>query len=53
AEVKRHWIGRDYLETGQTEVHKTNVPLCRLKYRAATLAQEHALIRRLTTEGKT
>ncbi|KAJ2714201.1 AMP deaminase [Coemansia spiralis] len=47
AEVKRHWIGRDYLEAGQTEVHKTNVPLCHLKYRATTLEQEHALIARM------
>ncbi|KAJ2806973.1 AMP deaminase [Coemansia helicoidea] len=47
AEVKRHWIGCDYLETGQTEVHKTNVPLARLKYRASTLEQEHALIARM------
>ncbi|KAJ2763429.1 AMP deaminase [Coemansia sp. BCRC 34490] len=44
SEIKRHWVGRDYLETGQTEVHKTNVPLCRLRYRATTLEQEHALI---------
>ncbi|KAJ2558229.1 AMP deaminase [Coemansia sp. RSA 1933] len=47
SEVKRHWIGRDYLETGQTEVHKTNVPLCRLRYRAKTLEQEHALITKM------
>ncbi|KAJ1936062.1 AMP deaminase, partial [Linderina macrospora] len=52
AEVKRHWIGRDYLETGQTEVHKTNVPLCRLKYRASTLAQEHAILARMTSDGR-
>ncbi|ORX68326.1 AMP deaminase [Linderina pennispora] len=51
AEVKRHWIGRDYLETGQTEVHKTNVPLCRLKYRASTLEQEHAVLARMTSSG--
>ncbi|KAI8318550.1 acetyl-CoA synthetase-like protein [Martensiomyces pterosporus] len=51
AEVKRHWIGREYLETGQTEVHKTNVPLCRLKYRASTLEQEHAVIAKMTREG--
>ncbi|KAJ2608765.1 AMP deaminase [Coemansia sp. RSA 1365] len=48
AEIKRHWIGRDYLETGQTEVHKTNVPLCRLNYRSKTLEQEHALIAKMT-----
>ncbi|KAJ2802038.1 AMP deaminase [Coemansia guatemalensis] len=47
AEIKRHWIGRDYLETGQTEVHKTNVPLCRLKYRSTTLEQEHAVIAKM------
>ncbi|KAI9501431.1 hypothetical protein BX070DRAFT_194672 [Coemansia spiralis] len=47
AEVKRHWVGREYLETGQTEVHKTNVPLCRLKYRSSTLEQEHAIIARM------
>ncbi|PIA16177.1 AMP deaminase [Coemansia reversa NRRL 1564] len=47
AEIKRHWIGRDYLETGQTEVHKTNVPLCRLNYRSKTLEQEHALIAKM------
>ncbi|KAJ1664931.1 AMP deaminase [Coemansia sp. RSA 1813] len=47
SEVKRHWVGRDYLETGQTEVHKTNVPLCRLRYRATTLEQEHALISKM------
>ncbi|KAJ1741383.1 AMP deaminase [Coemansia sp. RSA 1086] len=47
AEVKRHWIGRDYLETGQTEVHKTNVPLCRLKYRSKTLEQELSLIAKM------
>ncbi|KAJ1860644.1 AMP deaminase [Coemansia sp. RSA 2703] len=52
AEVKRHWIGRDYLETGQTEVHKTNVPLCRLKYRSSTLQQEHAIISKMTLEGR-
>ncbi|KAJ2713351.1 AMP deaminase [Coemansia spiralis] len=51
AEVKHHWIGRDYLESGQTEVHKTNVPLCRLKYRATTLEQEHALIARMVRDG--
>ncbi|KAJ2832914.1 AMP deaminase [Coemansia furcata] len=51
AEVKRHWIGREYLETGQTEVHKTNVPLCRLKYRSSTLAQEHAIIAKMTATG--
>ncbi|KAJ1796035.1 AMP deaminase, partial [Coemansia sp. RSA 2399] len=47
SQVKRHWVGSSYLETGQTEVHKTNVPLCRLKYRATTLEQEHALILKL------
>ncbi|KAJ1884648.1 AMP deaminase [Kickxella alabastrina] len=51
AEVKRHWIGREYLETGQTEVHKTNVPLCRLKYRSSTLEQEHAIIAKMTSTG--
>ncbi|KAJ2049196.1 AMP deaminase [Coemansia sp. RSA 922] len=51
AEVKRHWIGREYLETGQTEVHKTNVPLCRLKYRSSTLEQEHAIIAKMTATG--
>ncbi|KAJ2358496.1 AMP deaminase [Coemansia sp. RSA 2618] len=51
AEVKRHWIGRDYLESGQTEVHKTNVPLCRLKYRSMTLEQELAVIAKMA--GKT
>ncbi|KAJ2697990.1 AMP deaminase [Coemansia sp. IMI 203386] len=50
AEVKRHWIGREYLETGQTEVHKTNVPLCRLKYRSSTLEQEYAVIGQMTKE---
>ncbi|PIA14058.1 AMP deaminase [Coemansia reversa NRRL 1564] len=49
AEIKRHWIGRDYLETGQTEVHKTNVPLCRLKYRSSTLEQEHAVIAKMVS----
>ncbi|KAJ1820515.1 AMP deaminase, partial [Coemansia sp. RSA 2675] len=51
AEVKRHWIGREYLETGQTEVHKTNVPLSRLKYRSSTLEQEHAIIAKMTATG--
>ncbi|KAJ2474057.1 AMP deaminase [Coemansia sp. RSA 2322] len=51
AEVKRHWIGREYLETGQTEVHKTNVPLCRLKYRSSTLEQEHAIIAKMASCG--
>ncbi|KAJ2746128.1 AMP deaminase [Coemansia sp. BCRC 34301] len=51
AEVKRHWIGREYLETGHTEVHKTNVPLCRLKYRSSTLEQEHAIIAKMTATG--
>ncbi|KAJ2698556.1 AMP deaminase [Coemansia sp. IMI 209128] len=51
AEVKRHWIGREYLETGQTEVHKTNVPLCRLKYRSSTLEQEHAVIAKMAATG--
>ncbi|KAJ2742362.1 AMP deaminase [Coemansia sp. BCRC 34301] len=51
AEVKRHWIGREYLETGHTEVHKTNVPLCRLKYRSSTLAQEHDFLSKMTLEG--
>ncbi|KAJ2690501.1 AMP deaminase [Coemansia spiralis] len=51
AEVKRHWIGREYLETGQTEVHKTNVPLSRLKYRSSTLEQEHAIISKMTATG--
>ncbi|KAJ1946504.1 AMP deaminase [Kickxella alabastrina] len=51
AEVKRHWIGREYLETGQTEVHRTNVPLCRLKYRSSTLEQEHAIIGKMTSTG--
>ncbi|KAJ2365263.1 AMP deaminase [Coemansia sp. RSA 2611] len=50
AEVKRHWIGRDYLEAGQTEVHKTNVPLCRLKYRSMTLEQELAVIAKMVSE---
>ncbi|KAJ1755737.1 AMP deaminase, partial [Coemansia sp. RSA 2167] len=52
AEVKRHWIGRDYLETGQTEVHKTNVPLCRLKYRSMTLELELAAIATMASEGE-
>ncbi|KAJ2496017.1 AMP deaminase [Coemansia sp. RSA 1972] len=52
AEVKRHWIGRDYLETGQTEVHKTNVPLCRLKYRSMTLELELAAIATMASEDE-
>ncbi|KAI9506419.1 hypothetical protein BX070DRAFT_240936 [Coemansia spiralis] len=52
AEAKRHWIGREYMETGQTEVHKTNVPLCRLKYRSSTLKQEHAIIAKMIEKGR-
>ncbi|KAJ1951238.1 AMP deaminase [Linderina macrospora] len=51
ADIKREWVGQDYLETGQTEVHKTNVPLCRLKYRATTLEQEHEVVKKMRQEG--
>ncbi|KAJ1914510.1 AMP deaminase [Mycoemilia scoparia] len=47
AELKKHWVGRDYLKTRRTEMHKTNVPLSRIRYRNATLAQEQGIVREL------
>ncbi|KAJ1679329.1 AMP deaminase, partial [Spiromyces aspiralis] len=48
AELKKHWVGREYLTTGRTEMHKTNVPMCRIRYRNATLAQEQGMVNELT-----
>ncbi|KII90921.1 hypothetical protein PLICRDRAFT_697351 [Plicaturopsis crispa FD-325 SS-3] len=45
-EVKQHWLGREWYLPGAAgnDIHKTNVPDIRLKYRHQTLTDELAMI---------
>ncbi|AMD22945.1 HHR176Wp [Eremothecium sinecaudum] len=46
ARIKKHWIGKDYLEKGikGNDVEKANVPDIRINYRYETLATELELV---------
>ncbi|KAL3235059.1 AMP deaminase [Nakaseomyces bracarensis] len=46
AQIKRHWIGKDYLKAGVegNDVGKTNVPNIRINYRYDTLSTELELV---------
>lgn len=46
AQIKKHWIGKDYLKPGVdgNDVGKTNVPNIRINYRCDTLSTELELV---------
>jgi AMP deaminase len=50
AEMKKHWIGKNYILTGPkgNVMEKTNVPNVRMSYREETFFHEVALIERYT-----
>lgn len=54
AEIKRHWLGKNYMKGGVegNDIEKTNVPNIRLKYREEALQSELHLVDYYTSLNK-